>query len=44
MKTKDFIKMLQDEDPSGEAHIRMSGGVPTWMTPAAVSVPVLTVF
>jgi hypothetical protein len=28
MKTKDFIKMIQDADPSGEAHIRMSGGVP----------------
>lgn len=28
MKTKDFIKMLQEEDPSGEAHIRMDGGVP----------------
>jgi hypothetical protein len=23
MKTKDFIKMLQDADPSGEAHIRI---------------------
>ena len=29
MKTKDFIKMLQEADPSGEAHIRMQGGVPT---------------
>jgi hypothetical protein len=28
MKTKEFIKMLQEADPSGEAHIRMSGGVP----------------
>lgn len=28
MKTKDFIKMLQEADPSGESHIRMSGGVP----------------
>jgi len=28
MKTKDFIKMLQKEDPSGESHIRMSGGIP----------------
>ncbi len=28
MKTKDFIKMLQEEDPSGEAHVRMSGGIP----------------
>lgn len=29
MKTKDFIKMLQDADPSGEAHIRWGEGVPT---------------
>ena len=28
MKTKDFIKMLQEADPSGEAYIRMQGGVP----------------
>jgi hypothetical protein len=28
MKTKEFIKMLQDADPSGEAHIRMEGGIP----------------
>jgi len=28
MKTKDFIKMLQEADPSGEGYIRMSGGVP----------------
>jgi hypothetical protein len=28
MKTKDFIKLLQEEDPTGEAHIRMNGGVP----------------
>ncbi len=28
MKTSEFIKMLQEADPSGEAHIRMSGGVP----------------
>lgn len=28
MKTKDFIKMLQEADPSGEAHIRMEGGIP----------------
>src|SRR5258708_2372644 len=28
MKTKDFIKMLQEVDPTGEAHIRMQGGVP----------------
>ena len=28
MTTAEFIKMLQDADPSGEAHIRMYGGVP----------------
>jgi hypothetical protein len=28
MKTKDFIKMLQDEDPTGESHVRLSGGIP----------------
>lgn len=28
MKTKDFIAMLQKEDPSGEGHIRMDGGIP----------------
>lgn len=28
MKTKEFIEMLQKADPSGEAHIRMEGGVP----------------
>jgi len=28
MKTKDFIKLLQSEDPTGEAFIRMPGGVP----------------
>lgn len=28
MKTKDFIKMLQEADPTGEAHIRMEGGIP----------------
>jgi hypothetical protein len=28
MKTKDFIKMLQEADPSGEAHVRMEGGIP----------------
>lgn len=28
MKTKEFIKMLQEADPSGEAYIRMEGGVP----------------
>lgn len=28
MKTKEFIKMLQESDPTGEAYIRMDGGVP----------------
>jgi hypothetical protein len=28
MKTKDFIKMLQNADPSGEAHVRIDGGIP----------------
>lgn len=28
MKTKEFIKMLQEADPTGEAYIRMSDGVP----------------
>jgi len=28
MKTKELIKLLQEEDPSGEAHVRMPGGVP----------------
>jgi len=26
MKTKDFIKMLQEEDPSGEGYLRVQGG------------------
>ena len=26
MKTKDFIKLLQQEDPSGEAYLRLEGG------------------
>lgn len=30
MKTKDFIKMLQDADPEGEGYIRMEGGVPVY--------------
>ena len=29
MKTKEFIKRLQDVDPTGEEHIRISGGVIT---------------
>lgn len=28
MKVKDFIKMLQEADPSGEMHIRMPDGIP----------------
>lgn len=28
MKTKDFIKMLQKEDPTGECHVRLGGGAP----------------
>lgn len=26
MKTKDFIKMLQEEDPTGEGYVRVDGG------------------
>ena len=26
MKTKDLIKLLQEEDPSGETHVRIQGG------------------
>lgn len=33
MKTKDFIKMLQEEDPSGEGYLRIGDGNPiTFMT------------
>lgn len=28
MTTSEFIKILQAEDPTGEAHIRMEGGIP----------------
>lgn len=28
MTTKELIKMLHDADPTGEAHVRMSGGIP----------------
>jgi hypothetical protein len=28
MTTSEFIKMLQEADPSGQAHIRMEGGIP----------------
>ena len=31
MKTKDFIKMLQNEDPSGECHIRINGKMPDYV-------------
>lgn len=31
MKTKDFIKLLQEADPSGEAHLRMCDGVPIYV-------------
>lgn len=31
MTTKEFIKILQEADPSGEAHIRMDGGVPEFV-------------
>lgn len=30
MTTSEFIKMLKEADPSGEAHIRMEGGIPTF--------------
>ncbi len=30
MKTKDFIKMLQEADPEGEGFIRMEGGIPAF--------------
>ena len=28
MTTKEFIKILQEADPEGDAHIRMEGGIP----------------
>ncbi len=31
MKTKDFIKMLQEADPSGEAYVRMGDGFPMYV-------------
>jgi len=31
MKTKDFIKLLQKEDPTGETHVRLPGGTPKWV-------------
>jgi hypothetical protein len=31
MKTKELIALLQREDPSGEAHVRMPGGVPKYV-------------
>lgn len=30
MTTKEFIELLQKEDPEGTSHIRMSGGIPTF--------------
>lgn len=30
MTTKEFIEMLQKEDPEGTSHIRMHGGIPTF--------------
>lgn len=30
MKTKDFIKMLQEADPKGEGYIRMGSGIPAF--------------
>ena len=30
MKTKDFIEMLQKEDPSGEGYVRINGGAIYW--------------
>lgn len=34
MKTKDFIKMLQEADPTGEAFIRLPGGGAPWFAEA----------
>ncbi len=31
MTTREFIELLQKEDPSGESHIRMPGGVPVFV-------------
>ena len=31
MKTKDFIKMLQDADPTGEHHVRINDGFPAFV-------------
>jgi len=28
MTTKEFIKMLEEADPTGEMHVRMNGGIP----------------
>ena len=30
MTTKELIKLLQEEDPSGECHVRVGSGYPTW--------------
>lgn len=34
MKTKDFIKMLQEADPSGEGYVRLPGGGAPWFAEA----------
>jgi hypothetical protein len=34
MKTKDFIKMLQEEDPTGEGYVRLPGGGAPWFAEA----------
>jgi hypothetical protein len=31
MKTKDFIKMLQEADPEGEGYVRLPGGGAPWL-------------
>jgi len=31
MKTSEFIKLLQEADPSGEAHLRMGAGIPSYV-------------
>lgn len=33
MTTSEFIKMLQEADPSGNAHVRMEGGIPMSAVP-----------
>lgn len=31
MKSKDFIKLIQEEDPTGESHVRIDGGEPCYV-------------